>query len=574
MSIRILPPDVVSKIAAGEVVERPASVVKELIENAIDAGAKEIKVEIREGGQRLVRVGDDGVGIPAAEVELAFARHSTSKISSPEDLERIVTLGFRGEALASIAAVSHLTMLTRAEGEEMGTWMRLEGGHIIRRESRGALPGTVVSVENLFFNVPARRKFLRQTATEAGHASEVVTFYALAFPALRFQFVKDGRLVFRSTGSGELFDVLIKVYGLQTARQMVPLREEERLSDMQVEGYVSPPGLSRASRDHLIFFVNRRHVRDRLLSRAVIEAYHTLLPGDRYPIAILYVSLPSEQVDVNVHPAKSEIRFLNPDEVFHTVQRAVRHTLKASSPLQALSAPPHRGEFPLPSPRLRREEGELTLALEVQRPAEQEISLQAPTLGTRLPMLRVLGQVGQTYIIAEGPDGLYLIDQHTAHERVLYERLRAEKDRLIDSAQHLLTPLTLELTPRQQETLAACLEEIAALGFEIEPFGGETHLVRAVPAILAGKDISAALIDLLDALAEGGEPEEEALLDQALTTLACHGAVRAGKTLSLEEMRDLIRQLEKTQLPHTCPHGRPIMKHLSTELLAREFGRR
>lgn len=574
MSIRILPPDVVSKIAAGEVVERPASVVKELIENAIDAGAKEIKVEIREGGQRLVRVGDDGVGIPAAEVELAFARHSTSKISSPEDLERIVTLGFRGEALASIAAVSHLTMLTRAEGEEMGTWMRLEGGHIIRRESRGAPPGTVVSVENLFFNVPARRKFLRRTATEAGHASEVVTFYALAFPALRFQFVKDGRLVFRSTGSGELFDVLIKVYGLQTARQMVPLREEERLSDMQVEGYVSPPGLSRASRDHLIFFVNRRHVRDRLLSRAVIEAYHTLLPGDRYPIAILYVSLPSEQVDVNVHPAKSEIRFLNPDEVFHTVQRAVRHTLKASSPLQALSAPPHRGEFPLPSPRLRREEGELTLALEVQRPAEQEISLQAPTLGTRLPMLRVLGQVGQTYIIAEGPDGLYLIDQHTAHERVLYERLRAEKDRLIDSAQHLLTPLTLELTPRQQETLAACLEEIAALGFEIEPFGGETHLVRAVPAILAGKDISAALIDLLDALAEGGEPEEEALLDQALTTLACHGAVRAGKTLSLEEMRDLIRQLEKTQLPHTCPHGRPIMKHLSTELLAREFGRR
>ncbi len=602
MSIKVLPDEVAAKIAAGEVVERPVSVVKELIENAIDAGAREIKIEIRDGGRRLMRVADDGAGIPAAEVELAFARYSTSKLTSAADLARIVTLGFRGEALASIAAVARVTMLTRAEDGEVGTWICLESGKVVGRQSRGAPQGTVVTVENLFYNVPARLKFLRKAATEASHISDLVARYALAHPHLRFRLVKDGRLAFQSTGSGELLDVLIKVYGLEIARQLIKIDSGRQVPDIDIQaseaesqdmgariwgpesgirisGYVSPPSLHRANRRYLSFFVNRRWVRDHLLSRAVLEAYHTLLPTGRYPIVILHVNLDPSDVDVNVHPTKNEIRFLKPNQVFTAAQRTVRRALTEGMPIPTVSLPfpqravePGRQLGPMDWERRRellRTAGGASsrgqLAMEVQRTAD---SHPAP----KLPMLRVLGQIGQTYIIAEGPAGMYLIDQHTAHERVLYERFKAERDRLAVPSQQLLSPLTLELTPRQAETLASQPKALVELGFEIEPFGGETYLVRAVPAMLAEGDIAQAVADILDELAEGGEVEMVG--EKALVTLVCHSAVRAGKTLSLEEMRDLIRQLEKTSLPYTCPHGRPTMIHLSADLLAREFGRR
>ncbi len=576
MPIAVLPDEVAVKIAAGEVVERPASVVKELVENALDAGAKTIKVEVREGGRRMMRVADDGTGIPAAEVELAFARHSTSKLSSTADLNHIATLGFRGEALASIAAVARVTMLTRTQGEGKGTLIRLEGGKVVRRESRGAPQGTIVTVENLFHNVPARLKFLRQAATEASHIGDLVAHYALAYPHLRFQLIKDGRLSFQSTGSGELSDVLIQVYGLETARQMLKVANDEQQrtgAGVQVSGYVSPPSLHRSGRGYLTFFVNRRWVQDRLLSKAVLEAYHTLLPTGRYPLVILNVGVDYDQVDVNVHPTKSEIRFLKTNDVFSAVQRTVRRALTESTPIPIASVPTTRPE----TTRFRDFErgpgppgGQAAqLALEIQRTAD----IPAPQpLPTKLPMLRVLGQIGQTYIIAEGPDGMYLIDQHAAHERVLFERLKAARAQRDTSGQPLLTPLTLDLPPRQATILSSHLEELAGLGFEIEPFGGETFLVRAVPAMLVEGDIAQAVADLVDELAEGGAIE--AIEEKALITLVCHSAVRAGKTLSLQEMRDLIRQLEETSQPHTCPHGRPTMIHLSAENLARQFGRR
>lgn len=588
MPIKVLPADVAAKIAAGEVVERPASVVKELVENAIDAGATDIKIEIRQGGIRLIRVMDNGWGIPGDEVELAFARHSTSKLESAADLERISTLGFRGEALASIAAVAQVTLVSRTAQESVGTQVRLENGAIVGREGKGCPQGTIVTVENLFYNIPARRKFLRSEVTEAGHISELVSRYALAYPELRFSLVADGRLAFQSTGSGKLYDVLVKVYGLEAAQQMLPVESDDGglvrgsrpTAAIRVHGYVSSPSLHRSNRQYLTFFVNRRWVQDRSLSFAVTEAYHTLLPTGRYPVVILNVDLDLAEVDVNVHPTKREVRFRRGNEVFAAVQKAVRYALTESSPLptvagrlQPVGSPPVWGQ-----PRRltgvggeRRPLGQL--ALEVQRTGEEALAtVVTPPLRPRLPMLRVLGQLGQTYIIAEGPGGMYLIDQHAAHERVLYERFTAERAHKAVASQQLLSPLPLELTPRQQAAMAGYLEALTELGFEIEPFGGGTYLLRAVPAALQRGDMGQAMAEILDELAEEGSGETRE--EKALVTVVCHSAVRAGQTLSTEEMRDLVRQLEETELPHTCPHGRPTMVHLSAEQLAREFGRR
>ncbi|MCC7354940.1 MAG: DNA mismatch repair endonuclease MutL, partial [Anaerolineae bacterium] len=457
MSIQILPPEVAGKIAAGEVIERPASVVKELVENALDAGATEIRVEVRDGGQRLVRVADDGSGIPAAEAELAFARHATSKLRTADELERIVTLGFRGEALASIAAVSQVTLLTRAQGEITGTFLRLEEGNIVRREDRGAPQGTIVTVENLFFNLPARRKFLRSPATEAGRIHEVVSHYALAFPERRFSLVSDGRLAFQTTGSGKMYDVLVKVMGLETAKQMLevgkpsppfpPLPKLEEGAGgkglgVSVRGYVSAPSLNRASRTHITLFLNRRWIQDRNLAYAVIQAYHTLLPVGRYPIAVLLIEMDPGEVDVNVHPAKAEVRFRDTSGAFQAVQKAVRRVLADQTPIPSVGsaaalsrllfsppASPPAGErrgsgdgerswregegpaasqmaldlhrpspqddeplFPMPSGR-----GE-TPPAESREPGRSGEPVSVPP--AKVPPLRVLGQVGQMYIIA------------------------------------------------------------------------------------------------------------------------------------------------------------------------------
>jgi len=570
MPIRILSPEVASKIAAGEVIERPASVVKELIENSIDAGASEIKVEVRQGGRRLMRVIDDGEGIPAEEVELAFERHSTSKLKDAEDLYRIATLGFRGEALPSIAAVSKVTIVTRTQAQEIGVLLRLEGGKVIKRQKKGAPQGTVVCVEELFFNTPARLKFLRKDPTEARHISDLVTRYAMAYPNIRFSLLSEGRTLFRSTGSGSLYDVLIEVYGLETARQMleiaslpVPVPQGSRgmgeeAEGLKISGYVGTPSLHRASGRYLTILINGRWVRDQLLGYAIREAYHTLLPKGRHPVAVVRVDLSPQEVDINVHPAKAEVRFRKSGEVFAAVQKAVRHTLKGA-PIPIV-APPRW--TPEPRPPITRRPSPGQMALEVQR-------TEGMAASKKIPPLRVLGQLGRTYIIAEGPEGMYLIDQHAAHERVLYERLLGERAKMAVSSQGLLEPLTLDLDPGEAAILEQKLETLRSWGFDLEPFGAQTYLLRAVPAILKGGDLSQAVQEVIDeASRQAGRWEEEFVI-----SLACHGAAQAGQTMSEGEMRDLVRQLEETSSPRTCAHGRPTMIHLSAEQLQREFGR-
>jgi DNA mismatch repair protein MutL len=493
--IRILPPEIVAQIAAGEVVGRPASVIKELVENSIDAGAREIRIEVADGGRTLMRVADDGCGIPAAEVELAFQRHATSKLASADDLARIATLGFRGEALASIAAVSRVTCATRAAGEETGTLIRLEGGQVVSRRPIGRPPGTTVTVEDIFYNVPARRKFLRSSATERRHIDAWVTRYAMAYPGLRFALVHDGREVFRSPGSGRVRDVLVAVYGVEVGGALLEIPPEEG-APVRVEGFVSPPHLHRADRGEITLFVNGRWVQDARLTYAIIQAYHTLIPTGRYPLAVVMVSLPPEDVDANVHPAKAEVRFRDGDGVFRAVQRAVRQAVTGEAgvptmrtvlgPAPAAQVPEVR--FP-PGP-----------AGERYRPTPMPL-IAPPVSPGGLPPLRVVGQVAATYIIAEGPDGLYLIDQHAAHERVLYEQLMAQREKGIP-VQMLLEPAAVDLPPEWAGLVEAHQETLRRLGLEVEPFGGNTFLVRALPAVLAATHPREVLMEVAQGLAE------------------------------------------------------------------------
>ena len=579
MPIKVLPEEVAEKIAAGEVIERPASVVKELVENSIDAGATDTKVEMRQGGRRLIRVIDDGEGIPADDVQVAFERYATSKLQTADDLTHLGTLGFRGEALSSMAAVSHLTVVTRARGEEIGTLLRLEGGRVTRHERRGAAQGTVVTVENLFFNTPARLKFLRSQATEARHIGDLVTCYAMAYPTLRFNLLGDGRTSFQSKGSGELYDVLVDVYGLDVAQRMLEVQQgaSTAQSAISVHGYVSDPAVHRSHGRHLTILVNGRWVRDRLLSYAVREAYHTLLPRGRHPIVVLNVELPPDQVDVNVHPAKSEVRFANSGEVFAVVQRAVRQTIVRTPSVPRSSFPLgwERGHETRQGPAVRPTplpgSGFGAAALEVQRTAETPAMVDLPHRG-KLPMLRVLGQVGRAYVIAEGPTGMYLLDQHAAHERVLYERLQAEMARSGISSQTLLEPVVVEAGPRVAAMMEDRLDNLRQLGFEVEPFGAYTYLIRAVPAILGGGDPTETVLDIMDEA--GSRDAMGSWQEEFIVSLACHGAIRSGQTLSVEQMRELVAQLEETSLPRACPHGRPTMLHVSAEQLEREFGRR
>ena len=572
MPIRVLAPDVASKIAAGEVVERPASVVKELLDNSLDAGATQIAIEVQGGGVRLIRAVDNGVGIPPEEVDLAFERYATSKVATTDDLESISSLGFRGEALPSIAAVSEVTMVTRSRDELAGTFLNIKDGAILQKAKRGCPTGTTVTVRNLFRSFPARLKFLKSTATENGHISQLVTQYSLAFPEVRFILIIDGRTAFRSPGSGSLREVLGVVYGVENAKALLQVEARDEIEDPllpQVTGFISPPSLTRATRGYMSFFVNRRWVQSRMLPYALEEAYHGLLVTGRHPIAAINLLLPPQEVDVNVHPTKSEVRFRHEREIFAVVQKPVRAALVAQAPIPSLETLHHPQPAPAPftEPLIASEASTQAAAAESAAAAPTE----AEPVARSLPILRVVGQVANTYIITEGPDGMYLVDQHAAHERVLFERIRDQRQRRAVEIQGMLQPVPIELTVRQQELLELHAEALSEYGFGIEHFGERTCLVRSVPAMLGGQNIAQSVTELLDFLGEGAKSDWR---EEIAISLACHSAVLAGQALSQQEMQDLVRQLEQSSQPRTCPHGRPTMIHLSASQLEKGFGRR
>ena len=590
MNINILSEQLASQIAAGEVVERPYSVVKELLENAIDAGAGAINIDIREGGRKSIQIADDGCGIPADEIETAFLRHATSKLQTVDDLAAIRTLGFRGEALAAIASVSQVTVISRAQGDTSGTRLTLEAGVKSSRETVGAPQGTVIAVENLFYNTPARLKFLKSQRTEKRLIDELVTRYALAYPPIRFRLTHNGRITFQSNGSGNVLDVLVEIYGPEIARQLLEIRDwrlaiegeapsSNRPSPITISGYIGPPSVHFARRDQIVLFVNGRWIKDSRLTYAVIQAYHTLLPSGRYPLGILFLALPPEDVDVNVHPTKTEVRFRGDKAPFGLVQRAVRETLVQDAPLHQAGTWPAGSQMDTGSPGWE--------AGTAPAPPQGELGLDWPDTAvspppadveetvvpeSQLPIMRLVGQVGGRYIITEGPDGLFLIDQHAAHCRVLYERLLAQAAAGQAERQVLAESTAVSLTADQSALLEQHGAQLTKLGFVLEPFGPNTVMVRAVPAVLVGCNAATLVTAVMLAL-ERGRRLPSAELAESLLQAGCEAAaVTPNQSLAAKEMERLIHQLEQCRDPFTDPAGKPTFIYLSVAQLAREFG--
>ena len=577
MPIQVLSPQIASKIAAGEVTERPASVVKELVENSLDAGARRISVEIRGGGIEYIRVTDDGIGIPPDEVAVAFERFATSKLVDPRDLDSVGTFGFRGEALPSIAAVARVVMVSRTRDGDAAAQVEVEAGRVLRRQSVGAAQGTSVTVRGLFHNLPARRKFLRSFASESTRIQSAVGRFALARPDVAVSLILDDKSTIATNGSGDLREAMASVYSAQITEATLDIEAEE--GDSGVHGLIGRPSLARSNRNHVTIFVNGRWVQNRSLGFALFEAYRGFLMERRYPIAVVNIAVPYSDVDVNVHPSKTEVRLRDERRVFSILQRTVRETLIANLPVQEISTrpvddqnlPSVRTYWPILPPNQTIDSDDMGSESPLQTAPSQ--SPQQPLIPRRaLPALRVLGQIKATYIAAEGPDGMYLIDQHAAHERVLFERIKSDSRAGSPSVQGLMEPVTVDLTPEQREIVDSRHSNVRGLGFHVEDFGGGTSVLRGVPAVIGPEDPAGSLRDVLDLMAEGGG--YESWDERAAYSLACHGAIRAGKSLTNQETEDLVRQLEQCSQPHTCPHGRPTMIHLSAARLEEEFGRR
>src|SRR5579885_3070250 len=585
-----LPPEVAERIAAGEVIERPVSVIKELLENALDAGAREVRVEVRGGGLRLMRVTDDGVGIPPDQLEAACARHSTSKIRRVEDLERLHTLGFRGEALASIAAVAELTLLSLAaeaeeqEGEQAGSLIVVRGGEVMQRGKRARLRGTTVTVRDLFYNVPARLKFMHHVRTESGHILQLVRRYAVGYPGVRFTLQLEEQVVLQTSGTGSLAKTLAELYHLPLAEMLHALSVSVREQDLsfELEGCVGNRALAQKNRQHITLFINGRWVQARSLQEALESGYRGLLPKGKHPLLVLHIRVPAAELDANIHPAKTEVKLLHEREIAAAVGNALRGVLERSPAL------PEMAELPGPTlvfqsslPGARRRGlrvAESAGEYRVQEEADRQGVAGAAEI---LRVLRPLAQLQQAVILAEAPDGsLYLIDQHRAHERVIYEHLRKTymgvetreqqtEEEEQNAANLLLEPVMLELKRHEAELFEQRLPALRGLGLECERFGGRSFLIRSVPVSI-GEDtqqLVGHLQELAQIAAEGSSDWE----DHLLIGLACRSAMRRGRELGPDEQRSLISALASTSAPAACPHGSPILLHYSRAFLIDRF---
>ena len=579
--IDVLKEEVASQIAAGEVIERPSSVVKELAENSIDAGATEINILISEAGKKLIEIADNGSGIPFEEIRLAVTRHATSKIVSSEELFSIKTLGFRGEALASIASVSQFEIVTREKNDELGGKLVIEGGREVTQEKIGVPVGTRIRVKNLFFNVPARLKFLKSDSNEKQKISALVMRYSLAYPFIRFKLIIDDREIFHSNGNGDKREILIQFYGLETARKMLEVRMEE--DGYLLSGFISPIAITKSNRRDITFFINGRWVQDISLSSALIKAYQTMIMVGRYPIANIFLDIPAQQVDVNVHPTKAEVRFQRPDYLFSLVQRATRRALLAYNPVPELTPKSWSNDLDHNSQaeiswtpvafidQATYEDGEETPNPESDN--SQSTQGKSQNQSYTNPLLKLVGQIGAMYIVAEGPDGLYLIDQHAAHERILFEKLMKQFSHSIPS-QSLLSPEVITLPPNQAILLLERMKVLNSLGFDVNEFGSNSFQIRSIPSMLLGLNPESAIRVVVDDFEDDETPLQNKI-EQIIAARVCkRAAVKAGQILTKVEQEILLRDLESCDSPRTCPHGRPTMIHLSVELLEKQFGRK
>ena len=629
--IRVLSDSVANKIAAGEVVERPASVVKELLENSLDAGATDICIEVDSGGRRLIRIADNGHGMLRDDALLAFERHATSKLSDVKDLLSIATLGFRGEALPSIASVSRLLLETRSADESSGTRVEIAGGKLLRCDEHAAPPGTVVTVRDLFFNVPARKKFLRSDQTELAHIASLVTHYSLAHPRKAFQLQNGANHLLDVTPVEELRDRIHQVFGSRTLEELIDLgiverelqfneADEPEVRVFALRGFVSGPQVQKLNRNSIYLFVNGRLIRDRLLLHALSSAYHNLMPPACYPFALLFLDCDCEEVDVNVHPSKTEIRFRHGSFVHDFVRDTIRDALITARPASSISVPtqpqaaadlsyshftrrienqqfecvpeiPNTQERPedLPEFTLRTQPGPPHRFVFADPPPEpvQPRAQRIPDThgplpnGTSPPQslaalsdLRPLGQVHNSFIIAAGRDGLWIIDQHVAHERVLFEQIQKQQAGGTVERQQLLMPIVLDLTAPQQIEYARLAEELRQSGFETEPFGNRTIAVTAAPAGIGPGELEKVIFEILEiSQGELRRASVEDIRRSLAASIACRAAIKINMRLDQAKMEWLLGALAATECPMSCPHGRPIALRYSTQEILKAFHR-
>jgi len=568
-NLKELPPEIIAKIAAGEVVERPASVVKELVENALDAGSRTIKVEVQAGGRKLIRVTDDGEGMSPEEALLALRRYTTSKIDSLEDLFAIRTFGFRGEALSSIAAVSRMKINTKKNGQLAGVSVEVEGGAIKNSQEIGCPPGTAVEVRDLFFNVPARLKFLKTQGTELGHIGDVLSKIALAHPQIQLQLYHEGKLLAHYPIRDEPSARLAEALGKETAGKMHFFQFQN--GEVKVHGYGGEPGLNLPNARAIHLFVNRRPVRDRLLSHAVMESYRNSMPKDRYPAVVLFLELPPERVDVNVHPGKWEVKFAEGEAIHRAVVQAIRRMLE-KAPWLMFSADQQRPELRESSGAYYQPPGSRPWKVVAPEPFPIEAR---PVWTEPAASGPFLGQIDETYLLFSSSDGLLLMDQHAAHERVLLERLLKEFSSGPIRKQSFLFPETLELAPGEAQIIEEKLTELDRLGFEVEPSGVRTYWVKSVPEVLAAREPLETLKEMIREISSWGQSGQlQKSYDPLLKIMACHGAIQAHRAMRPEEANLLLADLQNCSLPSHCPHGRPTLIKISLTDLEKMFGRK
>lgn len=577
--IHVLDEATVNKIAAGEVIERPASVIKELVENSIDAGATDIRIEVIKAGKKLIRVTDNGCGMSKDDASLSFRKHATSKISRIEDIETVTTMGFRGEALSSIAAVAKVEIITKTRSELSGTKIAVHGGKLMGVADAGAADGTAVMAEELFYNTPARKKYLKSDNTELAHIIDIVTRNALGHNGVSFTLIHNGTEILRSPASNNLMDTIIHIYGQETARAMVPVDMVSRFA--KVTGFVSKPAFTRGSIDFQSIYINDRSIGSRAISYALREGYGSLLPKGRFPAAVLKICVDTKEVDVNVHPTKNQVRLSHEREISDAVTLAVRDAFARESLIPDVKIPalqqPLLHEIAPSGQSMVRETGGV-FKINVRdtdrrlRRTERYGPVDEEKAGKReIPEVNVLGQVDGLYIIARTEDGLLIIDQHAAHERVLFEQVR---DSGRTGSQELIVPINLELDSKEKVLIKECIPVLSQFGFRISGFGHDSFAVTAVPEILGRQEDPGLIHDIItDILSEGKIKEGTGILERVTKSIACRGAIKSGADCSFEQMEILIKQLFKVENPYTCPHGRPTMVTFNRQELDKLFKR-
>lgn len=570
-NINILEDELINKIAAGEVIERPASVVKELIENSIDSGATIINIELNEGGKSLIKVTDNGSGMVKEDAELSIMRHATSKISKDDDLFNINTLGFRGEALASVAAVANLKIITKTKDDLEGTKILVSGSTVLKNEPVGAPVGTAIEVTDLFFNTPARKKHLKSIKSELNHVIDIVTRYALIHPEISIKLTHDTTMIMNSPASDDVLSNIVNIYGKDIAKKLIKVNHET--DKLSVKGFISKPELSRSDKDLISVFVNNRYIKNKVINNALTDSYHTFLHSNRYPVAVLSIKVKPELVDVNVHPQKTEIRFSIEDHLYEAVFNSCKEALLDVNLIPEVAPSEKQSVLTASAKPIKKKVAEKVYEHKPEQTALVEVKTKVEAETEKIPEMTVLGLVHDCYIIAEDGEGFLVVDMHAAEERIRYERLMKEYKGKGISVQELLSPVHLDLNPIDANVLGSNLKLLEEFGFKIENFGNNSFILRTAPMVIKKQLKKDIVLDIIAELKQNKFKRIEDIKESIITRMACRGSVKQGDRIEKAQMHKILKDMHTCDSPYTCPHGRPTIIKFTKSDLERKFKR-